>query len=335
MNHIGEADLLVRARRALLDVLGALGDHRNAIVVIGAQAIYLHTGGVAVALAETTKDSDLALDPRILGERPLLEDAMRIAGFKLDSRNSQPGAWISADSIPVDLMVPEALAGVGGRRSARVPPHSKHALRRATGLEAAVADHRPMQVGALASEDTRVHTVNVASPAALLVAKLHKLAERCEQRDRLTDKDAHDIYRLLVGVALDELAAALQRLSADPLAGQVTRQALQFLQRLFADGPDGLGSVMAGRAEQGVGDPDVVSASVTAPCPKTCSRPSKRQRAKRFGCDRGQSTRFACYEWHSSKPLLTPLEHVRGRATGRVPRGATRRNDVQQCHGSP
>jgi hypothetical protein len=32
--------------------------------------------------------------------------------------------------IPVDLMVPEALAGSGGTREARIPPHDKHATRR-------------------------------------------------------------------------------------------------------------------------------------------------------------------------------------------------------------
>lgn len=49
MNNSGDADLLVRARAALLDALDALADHRDAVVVIGAQAIYLHTGGAAVA----------------------------------------------------------------------------------------------------------------------------------------------------------------------------------------------------------------------------------------------------------------------------------------------
>ena len=80
MNTSGDADLLVRSRAALLDALDALADHRDAVVVIGAQAIYLHAGGAVVALAEATKDSDLALDPRMLGERPLIEDAMRAAG---------------------------------------------------------------------------------------------------------------------------------------------------------------------------------------------------------------------------------------------------------------
>jgi thiamine pyrophosphate-dependent acetolactate synthase large subunit-like protein len=59
MSESGGPDLLARARSALLDALDALAEHRRAVVVIGAQAIYLHTGGAAVALAEATKDSDL------------------------------------------------------------------------------------------------------------------------------------------------------------------------------------------------------------------------------------------------------------------------------------
>lgn len=62
MSESGGPDLLVRARAALLD---ALAVHRRAVVVIGAQAIYLHTGGVALALAETTKDT-ISLSTRAL-----------------------------------------------------------------------------------------------------------------------------------------------------------------------------------------------------------------------------------------------------------------------------
>jgi len=264
MSRNGAPDLLIRARAALLDALEALVDHREAVVVIGAQAIYLHTGGASVALAETTKDSDLALDPRSLDDRPLIEDAMRAAGFDLDPRSRQPGTWINAQGIPVDLMVPEALAGTGGRRGARVPPHSSRSMRRASGLEAAVVDHHPMRIAALEPEDLRAYTAKVAGPAALLISKLHKLAERENQPDRLADKDAHDLYRILAAVSRDQLVDSLFLLRADPLAGPATRNALQSLRRLFAAGPGALGSTMAGRAEAGVGDPEVVSASVAA-----------------------------------------------------------------------
>jgi hypothetical protein len=158
-------------------------------------------------------------------------------------------------------MVPDSLAGTTGRRGARIPPHSKRSARRAIGLEAAIADHAPMRVAALDPNDSRACRVNVASPAALLVAKLHKIGERADTRDRLIDKDAHDVYRLLVAIPTDQLAAALGRLRAESFAGEVTRHAIESLEELFAGGSEALGSMMAGRAEQGIGDPAVVAAA--------------------------------------------------------------------------
>jgi hypothetical protein len=156
--------------------------------VIGAQAIYMHTGGAAVGLAETTKDSDLALDTRSLSNVPLLESAMIAAGFRRDPHSAQPGSWLNPEGIPVDLMVPESLAGGSGRHRARIPPHSKHAARRAAGLEAALIDNAPILVTPLDSRDGRAYTANVAGPAALLVAKLHKLGERQSTPGRLVER---------------------------------------------------------------------------------------------------------------------------------------------------
>jgi hypothetical protein len=263
MSPPGEADdLQVAIRCALLDALDALQDHLSAITVVGAQAIYLHTGRARVALAEATKDCDLALDTRILAPKPLLEQAMRAAGFYLNLHAGQPGAWLNASGIPVDLMVPEALAGAGGRRGARIPPHDKVAARRAAGLEAAVVDRATMRIRALAPDDLRSYTANVAGPAALLVAKLHKLGERQATPGRLADKDAHDIYRILVAIATDRLATKLRLLIESDLAAPTTTQALAFLEEMFASGPEGIGSAMAGRAEEGIGEPATVSAAV-------------------------------------------------------------------------
>ena len=264
MSPAGDADLLVAARSVLLDALAALAAHREALVLIGAQAIYLHTDTAVVALAETTKDSDLAVDPRELHDAPLLDDAMREAGFHRDTAHPQPGSWLSPEGIPVDLMVPASLAGAGGRRGARIPPHSIHATRRTNGLEAAVVDHAPMTITALYPTDPRQATINVASPAALLISKLHKLGERRNDPGRLLDKDAHDIYRLLVVTTPRQLAARLDTLARDDLAREATRTAISYLQDLFASTGGRLGATMAGRAEELVGDPAVVTASVTA-----------------------------------------------------------------------
>lgn len=129
MSPPGADDDMVAARTALLDALDALRDHLDALVLIGAQAIYLWTGGADVALAETTDDSDLAIDHRLLGDDPLLEDAMTAAGFHRDLTTGQPGSWLSPQNVPVDLMLPEAQSQEGGRRGGRIPPHSTTAVR--------------------------------------------------------------------------------------------------------------------------------------------------------------------------------------------------------------
>ena len=264
MSPAGGTDLLIEARAALLDALDALDAQREAVIVIGAQAVYLHTGAAQVALAEATKDSDLALDPRLLNDEPLLETAMRLAGF-IPNLTGQPGAWVSPRGIPVDLMVPEELAGTGprGARGARIPPHSHRATRRAVGLEAAIVDNSLVDIGALDPRDPRVYTTRVAGPAALLVAKLHKIGERTAVPDRLVDKDAHDIYRILVAIPTAQLATALRTLTTDPISHDVTRQAMGHFNRLFADGPGAIGSMMAGRAEEGIGNPEQVALAVS------------------------------------------------------------------------
>lgn len=256
MNSTGDSDnLLVYARSALLDALNAIGAHADSVVIVGAQAIYLHTGAILVAVAETTKDSDIAIDVRTLGEDPLIEEAMKDAGFQKDS---QPGSWLSPRGIPVDLMVPESLAGAG-RRGVEAPPHGRHALRRAVGLEAAMVDNAVLTIRSLSDGDPREVQVRVAGPAALLVAKLHKLGERNDTSPtRLNDKDAYDVYRLLVAVKSDVLAEVITGLLRDDFAREVTETALNYLKALF-ETPESVGSVMAGRAEQGVGFPEVVS----------------------------------------------------------------------------
>jgi hypothetical protein len=68
--------LYVVARSALLDALEAIGEQRDAVIVIGAQAIYLHTGDAALAVPPFTIDGDLAIEPARLKAEPKLEEAM-------------------------------------------------------------------------------------------------------------------------------------------------------------------------------------------------------------------------------------------------------------------
>lgn len=203
MSQFGARDLLVIARSVLLDALDALSDQREALILIGAQAIYIHTKAAPVALPETTKDSDIAIDRRALSDDPRLELALERAGFML---GDQPGSWRGRLGVPVDLMTPAGMADPGGTRGARMPPRSHHATRRTAGLEPAVVDYSHLAMSALDESDPRTFTVKVAGPAALIVAKMHKLGERQAQSPhRLLDKDAHDVYRLLRGVPTQSL----------------------------------------------------------------------------------------------------------------------------------
>lgn len=75
-------------------------------------------------------------------------------------------------------------------------------------------------------DDDRSAVINVAGPAALLVAKLHKVGERVATPNRRNDKDAHDIYRLLVAIETPDLAETMQRLHAAEISLEATTQAL-------------------------------------------------------------------------------------------------------------
>lgn len=248
--------LYVKARRVLLDALEALGLHRQSVVLVGAQAVYLHTGEAHLAVAPFTTDGDLLLDPRTLAKDPLLATAMQAGGFVAAN---QPGRWLR-EGVPVDLMVPEALAG-GGRRGARLGPHGNQAARRAHGLEAALIDHGPRDVRSLDHADARVFVINVAGPSSLLVSKLVKISERVGDRER--NKDALDVFRLLRGVASGDLASTLSVLHDDPLASAVVRQGLSYLEDLFAS-PAARGNDMLAAAVAALENEATVRASCAA-----------------------------------------------------------------------
>jgi hypothetical protein len=249
--------LYVESRAALLDVLEALGPHADHVVLVGAQAVYLRCDAISLAIAPFTKDADIALIPP-LGTEPALEDAMRAAG--LEQRGDEPGIWVR-EGAEVDLLVPTGLADPAGRRGARLDGHSPTAARKVMGLEGAAVDADPMRISALAPGDRRSAVIRVAGPAALLVAKVHKVAEKSPSP--ALRKDAYDVYRLLVATETDELARRVVKLRASPLSAAVTDIALTHLARLFGELASP-GSLMAGAAEEGVGNPANVAASVSA-----------------------------------------------------------------------
>lgn len=150
--------LYVRARAALLDAAEALEAHRDALVLVGAQAIYLHTGDADLAVAEYTTDADFTVAPADLADAPLIADLLGSRGF---TPREHPGGWLSPDGIYLDIMVPEDLAGPG-TRGARLGPHGKRAARRAKGLEGALIDREHITIGALDPDDGRTVEMWVA-----------------------------------------------------------------------------------------------------------------------------------------------------------------------------
>ncbi|ACU40857.1 hypothetical protein [Actinosynnema mirum] len=83
---------------------------------------------------------------------------------------------------------------------------------------------------------------------ALLVAKAYKIIDRikdAESRpDRLTNKDAGDVYRLFMGFPAAGVAASWHALTSDQRVGEVSTTGLALLRELFA-GPRSPGANMA------------------------------------------------------------------------------------------
>ncbi|MGW2612705.1 hypothetical protein ACWC4A_51955 [Streptomyces mirabilis] len=234
-------ELTIAARRVLLDGLTALHPHLDAITVVGAQAVYLRTPDATTRNAPFTSDGDLSLDPSLLEDEPDLEKALRTAGFDLLYEN-QPGLWgrpehVSGQSINIelDLLVPEEL--VGGGRSARIPPHGKMSARRTPGLEVCAVDRSPMLITSLEEGDKRSTSVNVAGPTALLVAKAYKIRERVADSDarpdRLTNKDAGDVYRIMAAVPARRVYESFATLLQNPRVGATAAEGLKRLRDLF------------------------------------------------------------------------------------------------------
>jgi len=256
----GVADpLYIRARAALLDAAEALYAHRDALVLVGAQAIYLHTGDADLGVPEYTTDADFTVAPADLADAPLLADLLSARGF---TPREHPGSWLSPDGIYLDIMVPERLAGPG-TRGARLGSHGKRAARRAKGLEGALIDRERLTISALDPDDDRTVELWVAGPAALLVAKVHKIAERVDNQDRVRDKDALDVLRLLRSITTADLTDRLAVLRRDDLSSAVTNEAVGLLPDLFGT-TESAGVAMAVRAAGPGADPATIAGSIIA-----------------------------------------------------------------------
>ncbi len=262
-------ELYVIARRVLLDALDALGEHRDATILVGAQAIYLHTGDADLGVAEYTTDADLAFDPDLLAEVPPLEQALEGAGFY--GSRSAIGIWktrrrtsASLDiDVQVDLLVPTTVSPGTGRRAARLPGHGVNAARKVDGLEGVLVDLAEHDIASLEPAiDPRVVRAKVAGPGALLVAKMFKINER-RGSARANDKDALDVLRILQGISTEDLARRLTSILEDARSATTGARALELFTDLFGN-RGGEGAAMAARAAQPVMDTDQVRVTCEA-----------------------------------------------------------------------
>lgn len=192
---------------------------------------------------------------------------MVAAGFVF---SGQPGIWHRTIArtgeddaiVPVDLIVPEHIAPTAGRRGARLPGgHGRTAAQKTPGVEGALVDHDPIEIAALESTDPRRVVVEVAGPAALLVAKAFKLGERVDNPRRFLPKDAGDVFRLYEANTVEEMIERLRRVGDDERSSDVTRRAMDYLRMLFAT-PRSSGIELAVTALGGISDRDAVTAAM-------------------------------------------------------------------------
>ena len=260
-------ELHIAARRTLLDALDAAIPFRQSLIVVGAQAIYLRTSDGDLALAPFTTDGDIVIDPSTLPSVPALETTMVAAGF---SRSTQPGSWTKAIvinersiEVDVDFLVPETVAAGRGNRSVELKGHDRMATRRVYGLEAALVDHTSMRITAIDATDTRAIIVEVAGPAALFIAKIHKIYDRVESgRHQRTpvDKDAADVYRLIQSTSLRAMTTGCRLALSEAVSRLVAESALSRAEQLFGR-PTAPGIEMAVRAISVVGEaPETIAA---------------------------------------------------------------------------
>ncbi len=250
----------VKARAGLLDVLDAMGPLREAAVLVGAQAVYEYTReyDADFAVAPLTFDADVALLPELLVDNPRIPAAMEAAGYNL---TDQPGIYKRDDGTQVDLLVPERVGGRRGR-GASLGVHGNRAARQVRGLEGALVSHRILAITGLGSQDERAYEIRTAGPAALLVAKTHKIMDRSNEPGtaRLNDKDAFDVFRLLRALDTQALAMETRILLEADLSREVTAQALSSFGDLFGT-VTATGIQMIVRSVRGLEDPDVIAAS--------------------------------------------------------------------------
>ncbi len=126
-------------------------------------------------------------------------------------------------------------------------------------------EHSLRVLRALVTADPRAFEIRVPGPSALLVAKVHKIADRSQEPEgkRVNDKDGLDVLRLLRVIPSRELAAGLMRLQRETVPAEVTLEAIAQLDVLFGS-TRSIGTQMAVRATERLEDPVIIAESCEA-----------------------------------------------------------------------
>jgi hypothetical protein len=247
------------ARDFLLDALVVLKPHREALIVVGAQAVYEHTRQVSGLEQPSTNDGDLAVDPDLVTPSEPICQAMLDAGF-FPARPERWGIYSRRPTPPngkplpptLDLIAPQSVSGSSrSHRGARIAGQDKRAVSKADGLEMALVDYEWRRIGPIATSSNRLEIeAKVAGPAALLCAKAWKLYERVRDAEtgkpwRLREKDAGDIWRLMYVSNPAEVREVFDRHQQHPLLGAAIQSGKVYLGDLF--GPTGQGRLLAAK----------------------------------------------------------------------------------------
>ena len=162
------------------------------------------------------------------------------------------------------MLVPAAVGGPG-RRGARLDVHGNRAAMKVPGLEGALVSHAPKEISSLVPGSDRSCEMEVAGPAALLIAKVHKISERVDDpvRRASIDKDAFDIYRILLAADASELASEVRLLQVNKVSSDVTAEAMTKFREFFG-ARSGPGTELVVQHVLGLEDPDYIAASSEA-----------------------------------------------------------------------
>lgn len=251
---------VVRSRRALINVLSALADQRDALTVLGAHAVMEVTQCVSgVPEGDSTRDADVGVHPEMLSERPRLSETLTSLGYEA-IHPDRPGVWspIAQRDLDthardtVDLIAPFEVSYAEGekkpRRGAHVGEHGDRAVSATRGTELTVVDRSLMMIRSFDGGDGIEGYV--AGPSALLCAKAYKINDRLNaasrggRRGRLRSKDFADVYRLTRAISPDAAADAFSRGEATSRIGNAVAVGRDHLIELLTDA-EGFGEFVA------------------------------------------------------------------------------------------